>query len=129
MTELVLRIGFSLLIVFGLMWGLAKLARRPLNARRGTGALAVLGRQQLSRSTSVAVIQVADRAYVVGVTEQQISLLGETDLAAFEKHPHGEEHRDAVPDDLLPSAHPVPVAHKRLDGSLLNFLRDRTTRL
>lgn len=130
MTELVLRIGFSLLIVFGLMWGLAKLARRPLNARRGTGALAVLGRQQLSRGTSVAVIQVADRALVVGVTEQQISLLGETDLAGFEKHP---EHRDAtttVPDDdLLAAARHEPLQHGRRNGSLLDFLRDRTTRL
>jgi flagellar protein FliO/FliZ len=124
-TELVLRIGFSLLIVFGLMWGLAKLARRPLNARRGTGELAVLGRQQLSRSTSVAVIQVAGRALVVGVTEQQISLLGETDLVAFEKH---SEHRAPASDDL-PMAHPELVEHKRPDGSLLNFLRDRTTRL
>jgi flagellar protein FliO/FliZ len=137
LTELVLRIGFSLLIVFGLMWGLAKLARRPLNARRGTGALAVLTRQQLSRGASIAVVQVADRVLVLGVTDQQVSLLGETGLADFEKQPHAE-HRDAVPDDLLPSAHPEPLVQGRLDGSLLSprtwgstldFLRDRTTRL
>jgi len=42
--ELVLRIGFSLLVVFGLMWGLAKVAKRPLTGNRGTGTLSVLNR-------------------------------------------------------------------------------------
>jgi flagellar protein FliO/FliZ len=133
LIELALRIGFSLLIVFGLMWGLARVVRRPLGGRHGTGSLSVLTRQQLSRGSSVAVVQVADRALVLGVTDQQISLLGETDLEAFDRHPH--EHRKATlePDSVLPSAHP----HAGLDGSVLsprtwsstlNFLRDRTTR-
>ena len=135
MIELVLRIGFSLLIVFGLMWGLAKMARRPLNARHGTGSLSVLNRQQLSRGSSVAVVQVADRALVLGVTDQQVSLLGETTLEAFEKHPHGAERRD--PMTLPPSLVSPGVPQDKLDGSLLSprtwrstmdFLRDRTTR-
>lgn len=137
MIELVLRIGFSLLIVFGLMWGLARVARRPLGGRHGTGSLSVLNRQQLSRGSSVAVVQVADRALVLGVTDQQVSLLGETDLAEFERHPHAVERRNAVvvaPDEVLPSSG-SPAG--RLDGSLLSprtwsstldFLRDRTTR-
>jgi flagellar protein FliO/FliZ len=133
--ELVLRIGFSLLIVFGLMWGLAKMARRPLGGRHGTGALSVLNRQQLSRGSSVAVVRVADRALVLGVTDQQVSLLGETTLEAFEKHPHGIERRDSV---TMPPGEKSPVlAPDTLDGSLLaprtwrstiDFLRDRTTR-
>ena len=135
MFELVLRIGFSLLIVFGLMWGLAKVARRPLTGKRSTGALSVLNRQQLSRGSSVAVVQVADRALVLGVTDQQISLLGETTLEAFEKHPHDVERRDSMtlaPGDVRP-AQPL----EKLDGSVLSprtwrstmdFLRDRTTR-
>jgi flagellar protein FliO/FliZ len=135
--ELVLRIGFSLLIVFGLMWGLARVAKRPLGGRRGTGALAVLGRQQLARGSTVAVVQVADRALVLGVTDQQVSLLGETDLEAFAPQP--QERRDHMPlarEAVLPSARPAP-APGRLDGSVLaprtwrstlDFLRDRTTR-
>ena len=135
MIELVLRIGFSLLIVFGLMWGLAKMARRPLSARHGTGSLSVLNRQQLSRGSSVAVVQVADRALVLGVTDQQVSLLGETTLAAFEKHPHGGERRDPL--TLPPGVVSPAVPQDKLDGSLLSprtwrstmdFLRDRTTR-
>jgi len=135
--ELVLRIGFSLLIVFGLMWGLARVVRRPLGGKRGTGALAVLSRQQLSRGSAVAIVQVHDRALILGVTDQQVSLLGEAALEAFEAHGHHHEHRDHVTvetgDLLLPPAHP----EGRLDGSLLSprtwgstldFLRDRTTR-
>jgi flagellar protein FliO/FliZ len=137
--ELVLRIGFSLLVVFGLMWGLAKVARRPLSGNRGTGTLAVLNRQQLSRGAAVAVVRVADKALILGVTDQQVSVLGETEPGLFERHPQVVERRDTmplVPDDALsPSGH--PIAPGRLDGSILSprtwrsamdFLRDRTTR-
>ena len=139
MIELVVRIGFSLLIVFGLMWMLAKVAKRPL-ARRGGSTLAVVARQQLSRSASVAVIQVAGRALVVGVTDNQITLLGEADLAALQQPAPQPERRDAVRLDAagLPAAPPTAAsAVTRLDGSLLsaatwrqtlNFLRERTVR-
>ena len=138
MFELVLRIGFSLLVVFGLMWGLAKVAKRPLTGR-GTGSLSVLSRQQLSRGAAVAVVRVGDKALVLGVTDQQVNMLGETELAMFERHPQVVERRDTtplVPDDVLPpSGHPVTPG--RLDGSILSprtwrstvdFLRARTTR-
>jgi flagellar protein FliO/FliZ len=139
LIELVLRIGFSLLIVFGLMWALAKVARRPLTGNRGTGNLAVLTRQQLSRSSSVAIVQVADRAYVLGVTDTQVNLLAETEVAAFERHPHpAAVKRAAVPvDPADPAASPVELAHGRLHGSALSprtwkaaldFLRERTAR-
>lgn len=126
MFELVLRIGFSLLVVFGLMWVLAKVARRPFGGGRSTGAVSVLNRQQLTRGAALTVVRVGDRALILGVTDQQISLLGETDLAAFEKRP---DDRDPV--------QIMPTAQGRLDGSILaprtwrstlTFLRDRTTR-
>ena len=129
MFELVLRIGFSLLVVFGLMWVLAKVARRPLGGRRATGALAVLNRQQLTRTAAVAIVRVGDKALVLGVTDQQVTLLGETELAAFEKPPADHDHRDPV--QLM------PTTAGRFDGSVLSprtwrsavsFLRDRTTR-
>jgi flagellar protein FliO/FliZ len=134
LPELVLRIGFSLLVVLLLMWAVARAVRRPLT--RGHGPLAVLNRQQLSRGAAVTVVKVADRAMILGVTDQQISLLGEADLEDFERHPH--EHRDHLEVQVgeLPGAHPVPVPG-RLDGSLLSprtwmstldFLRDRTSR-
>jgi flagellar protein FliO/FliZ len=135
--ELALRIGFSLVVIFGLMWGLARVVRRPLGTGRHHGPLlAVLNRQQLSRGAAVTVVRVADRAIILGVTDQQVSLLGEADLEDFEIH--HSAHRDHLPVDegQLPSAHPAP-AKGRVDGSLLSprtwtstidFLRDRTTR-
>ena len=85
MIELIVRIAFSLLVVLGLMWGLAKLARRPL-AGRGGGALDVLARQQLSRGSSVAVVRVADRALVLGVTDSGVSLLADADADVFAEY-------------------------------------------
>ncbi|AGZ46356.1 flagellar biosynthetic protein FliO [Actinoplanes friuliensis] len=143
MFELVLRIGFSLLVVFGLMWGLAKVARRGGVGRRGSGSLSVLNRQSLSRGSSVAVVQVADRALILGVTDTQVSLLGETDLDAFGAgaHPAPAKRDTLAPgaDDVLPPAIPTVLPHHsgKLDGSILSprtwsstldFLRDRTTR-
>ena len=121
MLELVLRIGFSLLIVFGLMWALARVVRRPLSGRRGPGSLTVLHRQQLSRGAAVAVVQVADRAMVLGVTDQQVSLLGDTDPAAFETEPPGAGGERRRPVALEPGG-------ARTWKSTLDLLRDRTTR-
>lgn len=146
MLELILRIGFSLLVVFGLMWGLAKLARRPM-AGRGGGTVAVLARQQLTRSASVAVVRVVDRALVVGVTDGQVNLLTETDLAALEEHAAAPATvREPVVLDSAPErVGPVQVAGpdgsvlagSKLAGSALspatwkqavNVLRERTVR-
>jgi flagellar protein FliO/FliZ len=134
-VELVLRITFSLLVVLGLMWGLAKLARRPLTGGRGgAGALAVLTRQQLGRGSSVAVVRVADKALVLGITDNQVSLLGEADLATVEQQLHHPVHEKRAAVEL-PGA--VPLPHDPLDGSALsprtwssavNFLRERTAR-
>jgi len=150
LTELVLRIGFSLAVIMGLLWGLARIVRRPLGGHRGSGPLAVLDRHQLSRGAAVTVVRVADRAVILGVTDQQVSFLGEADLKAFEHHgPERRDHievaPDMVPDDALPLAPDsglLPPAHPttppgRLDGSLLSprtwastldFIRDRTSR-
>jgi len=100
-VELTLRIGFSLLVILGLMWGLARLARRPL-AARSAGAVAVLSRQHVSRNASVVVVRVADRALVLGVTEQHVTLLTETDLAVVEGP--AAAHRSVVELDVTSSA-------------------------
>ena len=119
MFELVLRIGFSLFVVLGLMWALARVVRRPLGAGRAHGQLAVLNRQQLTRGAAVTVVKVAGRAMILGITEQQVSFLGEAELTDFEPH----ERRDNVD---LPGAHPEHTIG-RLDKTL-DFLRDRTSR-
>jgi flagellar protein FliO/FliZ len=140
LIELVLRIAFSLLVVLGLMWALAKLARRPLTGNRGAGVLSVLNRQQLSRTASVTVVRVADRALILGVTDAQVSLLGETDLVAFEHVAAATtEQRDAVPllgrvdapgEDvaLTPGIFDGSVLSPRTWRSTVDFLRERTAR-
>jgi flagellar protein FliO/FliZ len=102
MVELTVRIVFSLLIVLGLMWGLARFVHRPVRGKRG-GLVAVLGRQQLSKGACVAVVRVVDRAMVLGVTDGQVTLLGEADLSAVEDYqPEQPVHRQAVPLAQLP---------------------------
>ena len=112
--ELVLRIGFSLLVVFGLMWGLARLARRPLGS--GTAPVAAVGAQPpaADRGASVAVVRVADRALVLGVTDQQVSLLGEADLEDVREAPHGTGTTSRSP-DRTPCC-PPPIRRGRAAG-------------
>jgi flagellar protein FliO/FliZ len=78
------RMLLALGAVLGVMWLLARFARRPLtgNADR---VMSVLARQQLNRNSSVAVLRVLDRAFVLGVTDQGVSLLTETELAPIEQ--------------------------------------------
>jgi len=146
--ELTLRIVFSLLVVLGLMWGLARLARAPMRGRRG-GMVAVLGRQQVSKGAAVAVVRVMDKALVVGVTDAQVTLLCETELTAVEAYQEPTVRREAVSlDELTTAANPPSslTAASRpagfttagdgvLAGSILSprtwtealrFLRDRT---
>jgi flagellar protein FliO/FliZ len=77
------RLLLSLAFVLGLMWLIAKKVKRGPGGRGRNGRLIdVLSRQQLSRTASVAVVRVMDQALIIGVTDGQVSVLGEADLAA-----------------------------------------------
>jgi flagellar protein FliO/FliZ len=117
MIEVALRIFFSLAVVLVLMWALARVARRPL-AGRGGGAMAVLARQALTRGASVAVVRVGEKAYVLGVTDQNVTLLAEAEPAAIEAaaHPH-HEVREQLPLDALG---PAGTRGGALAGSVLS---------
>lgn len=119
MIELTVRIVFSLLVVVALMWGMAKLARKPLGARRGGGLIEVLGRQQLSRGASVAVVRVADKAMVLGVTDGRVSLISEADLEAIEEYqPEPQVKREPLALDSLNASAGAPVGTPGNGGSL-----------
>nr|WP_240942690.1 flagellar biosynthetic protein FliO [Planosporangium thailandense] len=138
-----IRIIFSLLVVVALMWGIAKLARKPLGIRRGNGLIEVLGRQQLSRGASVAVVRVADKAMVLGVTDGRVSLISEADLQAIEEYqPEPQVKREPLAVESLvggsldsPIGAAVTARRSALGGSLLSsetwkqtlhFMRERT---
>lgn len=76
MTELALRLVFSLAIVVGLLLLIARFAGRRFQGKTGA-VIQVVHRQQLSRGTGVAVITVGERVLVLGTTEQQVTLLTE----------------------------------------------------
>jgi flagellar protein FliO/FliZ len=131
MVEMVLRIGFSLLVVLGLLWLLARVARRPLSGR-AAGALAVLARQQVTRGSTVAVVRVVDRALILGVTDGHVTLLGETDLAALEQPAHEHAvHRHAISVDQPvddPGRLAGSVLSPRTWAQVMEFVRSRTVR-
>jgi flagellar protein FliO/FliZ len=103
MLALAGNVTLALGAVLGLMWLLARMSRKPLKAR-AAGPLAVLARQQLSRSSSVAVVRVGDKALVIGVTDTQVSLLGEADLTAMTDALAPVESVSRTPVDLTAGA-------------------------
>ena len=76
MLGLLLRVVLSLAVVLGILWFVANKA-----GRRGgrTRLVRVAGRQALSRTASVAVVEVADRVLVLGVSDAGVRLLTELD--------------------------------------------------
>ncbi|HEU5044946.1 MAG TPA: flagellar biosynthetic protein FliO [Nocardioidaceae bacterium] len=76
MLGLLLRVVLSLAVVLGILWFVASKA-----GRRGgrTHLVRVAGRQALSRTASVAVVEVADRVLVLGVSDAGVRLLTELD--------------------------------------------------
>jgi len=94
------RMLLALVLVLGVMWALARWARKPMGVGKGERVMTVLARQQLSRGSSVTVLKLMDRALVLGVTEQGVQLLTETELAPIEQVltvPAESRRRLAVP--------------------------------
>jgi len=75
-----LRVILSLAVVLGLLWVLQRRLSRG-SGSRAANLVTVVGRQGLGQKASVVVVDVDGRRFVLGVTEQSISVLhdGETD--------------------------------------------------
>lgn len=79
---LAVRVVFSLAVVLLMMWGLS----RVLQGRGGgtrTSNLEVVSRTTLGKRSSVVVVRNGERGLILGVTDTQVSLLGEMELAAL----------------------------------------------
>ena len=76
---LAVRVVLSLAIVLGIMWALARLARRA--APTVQGSFEVVQRTPVGRRSSVMVMRVSDdRGIVIGVTDQTITHLADVEL-------------------------------------------------
>jgi flagellar protein FliO/FliZ len=127
-AELFLRLIVSLGVVLGLMAVAAAVLRKGRGFKatilRRPATVDVVSRQRLSRRASIALIRVSGRELVVGVTDNTITLLSETEVEA--------EALDEAVEDV-----PVAPGTARLDGAptagtpwkiALDTLRERTVR-
>lgn len=74
---LTLRVLVSLAVVLGLVWWFARRNRSGAHARVRPASVSVVGRQTLGRHSAVAVVEVEGRRLLLGLTDQQVSLLAE----------------------------------------------------
>ena len=134
---LLARLVVSLGVVLGLMWVAARLLARG-NGGRGPRTvrpvpIQIVARQSLSKNSSVAVVQTAGKALIVGITDSQVTLLGEGDLEALAE----PETEDPVAPITAAARTRSPWATTRQPGAaaftspwtaMLETLRDRTAR-
>ncbi len=114
MTEtlvLTVRVAVSLALVLGLLWFLARRLGGAGSAPRRL-PITVLGRQTLGRRSGVAVVEVAGRTLVLGISDANVQLLTELDIDPFEdsEEPLAEgvegprSHRDLQSDTGISSS-------------------------
>jgi flagellar protein FliO/FliZ len=77
------RLVVSLAVVLGLMLLAAWVIRRRGGLLPSKSPFTVLARQPLTRSASLQVVSIGDRALVLGVTEENVTLIAEADLDLF----------------------------------------------
>lgn len=115
MVGLILRVVVSLALVLGLFW----LAARAGSRRFSTGPrslMRVRGRQSLSRTASLAVVEVGSRLLVVGISDGGVRLLTELDPFELEQPEAGRPAADG--EDVSPETRTVPGGP--VSGSLLS---------
>jgi flagellar protein FliO/FliZ len=104
------RVVASLVVVLVLLWlaarGLRKNQRRTM---RGV-EVDVLARQPLSQRSSLAVVQVGDRALVLGVTESRVELLTETSLSSLLPAARTPEPDDGTPGHVVADSRVTAVS-------------------
>lgn len=138
--DLLLRVGLSLGIVVGVLWVAARVVNGRSTSGRGrtrtarhNAPIEVVAQQRLGRRQSVAVVSTGGRSILIGITDQQITLLGEAD--------HGTVDADvAMPSDAETDTSSITDANGRASSrgdaggpvpawkAALEDLRERTVR-
>jgi flagellar protein FliO/FliZ len=118
-VEVAVRVVFSLAVVFGLIWLVARTSTRRFGGA-ARSMVRVVARQPLARSASLAVVEVGERVLVVGVSEHGVSLLTEMDPAEL---PAPEAEAAPSAPSPVPGAAPAAQVTTRpagLGGSVLS---------
>jgi flagellar protein FliO/FliZ len=107
---LALRVVVSLAAVLGLLWYVQRRISKGSGAQRTAGLVSVVGRQGIGPKASVVVVDVDGNRFVLGVTEQSVTVL------------HNTAQHVAEPAVLRPAAVlPVP---SRPDNAFAQVLTD-----
>ncbi|TFC52094.1 flagellar biosynthetic protein FliO [Cryobacterium sp. TmT2-59] len=120
-----LRVALSLAAVLGLLWVLQRRLTKSARGGRSANLVTVVGRQGLGQKASVVVVDIEGRRFVLGVTEQSVSVLhtGEqTDAPADfarELADAGRGDAELAPPFILRPRRDRP-APGRLAGSILS---------
>ena len=70
-----LRVVLSLAVVLGLLWYVQRRVTGRSGAQRAASLVTVVGRQGIGQKASVVVVDVEDTRYVLGVTEQSVTVI------------------------------------------------------
>jgi flagellar protein FliO/FliZ len=131
------RVVLSLAVVLAVLWIAARGLRRGQRRSKRGIAVEVLARQPLAQRSSVAVVQVGDRALVLGVTEHRVELLAEQPVESLLRaadpevapvlesiatearaEPSGGGETPAAQPASWPTAHPRPQQATQPSGPL-----------
>ncbi len=96
LVGLLLKTGLVVALLGASLWALRRYAGTA-SGRRGTGAVTIAETLPLAQGRAVYVLDVGDRALLVGATPQQLTLLGEVRDAAVLARLRAPERRDPAP--------------------------------
>ncbi|HAA74074.1 TPA: flagellar biosynthetic protein FliO [Candidatus Latescibacteria bacterium] len=96
-TGMVTRMGLSLLVVIGLIWGAVQVLKKlspGSTGGRNSGQIRVLDRAYIAPKKSIYVVQIGCKAMALGVSDQQITNLTDLDLEeTLERYAEQQESR------------------------------------
>lgn len=129
-----LRVALSLAVVLGLLWFLQRRLTRTGRAKRASELVSVVTRQGISPKASVVVVDVDGTRFLLGVTDQSVTVLHSAVAPVEVVEPIAVEADTAAAfvrsmtdaGEPVPAIHAVPVAPRDavpsrvLEGSILS---------
>jgi flagellar protein FliO/FliZ len=109
---LALRVVVSLAAVLGLLWYVQRRITKKSGTQRAAGLVSVVGRQGIGPKASVVVVDVDGTRFVLGVTEQSVTVL------------HNAAQQAAEPAAALRPAAVLPVPSSHTNAEFARVLTD-----